>query len=227
MKQIHIDSEDVDDDIFQLQASVAIVDALKQNSKLVQLIITVECCTFEACVTLIDGLKLSTLKLFRFRATLGDESVQIAHNVANGKIMESFQQEICAPLAAALADAVENNSYIEFFTMEVGNMWELSDTRIKIQFDDTSNLRLSHALAKNISLMSVHFSFFEPDRNFELNEYCKRNLQMRKVCFVLAQVAKPTDAFSSLKDANVRREVFSWFLPPDSRPAHFFHVLGV
>ena len=99
------------------------------------------------------------------------------------------------------------------------------DVCVLISFDEDAKRRLLDALTMNTSLIAIHLSFFGRDINFELNAYCRRNLELRKLCFVLAQLAKPTDAFSSLKDANVRREVFSLFLPPDLRPAHICHVL--
>ena len=37
--------------------------------------------------------------------------------------------------------------------------------------------------------------------------YVRRNHRLRKLCFVLAQLAKPDNAFSSLKDAAVRQKV--------------------
>ena len=219
LKQIHVDSEGVNDDIFELQAALAMANALKQNSKLTRFLINVEWCTFEACVALIGGLKHSSLKVFRFWAILQHEPIELASSADQEEDVDLNQQKMCASLAAALANSVISNSFIEHIVVDLGITRNVSD--------DFSNLTLTlwDALAKNTSLIAIHLSFLDRNKNFELNEYCKRNLELRKLCFVLAQLAKPTDAFNSLKSANVRQQVFSFFLPQNSKPAHIFHML--
>ena len=223
LKQILFDSKDADNN-FELQTALAMVDALKQHSKLDQFIINVECCTFEACVALIYGVKHSSLKVFRFWTTLQDDIVEVAYTVHQEKNNDCWKHEMCAPLAAALECTVNSNSIIESLIVEVGVIWKLSDVCVLISFDEDAKRRLLDALTMNTSLIAIHLSFFGRDINFELNAYCRRNLELRKLCFVLAQLAKPTDAFSSLKDANVRRHVFSFFFCLGIRNQHIFFI---
>ena len=170
-----------------------------------------ECCTFEACAALIYGLKHSSLKHFRIWTTLQDDIVKVAYTVDREKHEDLWQHELCAPLAAALECTVRSNSIIESLIVEVGVFWKLSDVCVLISFDEDAKRRLLDALTMNTSLIAIHLSFFGRDINFELKAYCRRNLELRKLCFALAQLSKPTAAFSSLKDANVRRQVFSFF----------------
>ena len=111
---------------------------MKQNSKLTRFLNNVEWCTFEACVALIGGLKHSSLKVFRFWATLQDETVEVASNVDQEEDLELIQQEMSAPFAAALANYVKSNSFIEDMTVDLGTIWMLSDNLIKIEFNAAS-----------------------------------------------------------------------------------------
>ena len=61
-----------------------------------------ECCTFEACVALIYGLKHSSLKHFRIWTTLQDDIVKVAYTVDREKNEELWQHELCAPSVAAM-----------------------------------------------------------------------------------------------------------------------------
>ena len=156
-----------------------------------------------------------------------DENVQHAYVLSNAERWNRLQ-DLYAPVAEALAEAVESNAVIESLVVDVA-ISRQRDFWAALVFSDASILRLSDAFAKNISLTQIHLYKFSyaNEKILQMKRYCTRNRQLRKVCFALAQLAKPSDAFSSLKDANVRQEVFSFFLPRDCTPANIFQVLGM
>ena len=102
---------------------------------------------------------------------------------------------------------------------------------VDLELDEasTSMLEVSNAFAMNTSLVEIYVgtNFPATFRNGRLFEYVKRNRELRNLCFTLVQLAKPEYTFKSLLDPDMRRMVFSFFLPRDFKAAKIFHLLGM
>jgi len=116
-----------------------------------------------------------------------------------------------------IANAVRNNTSLESLVLHY-----------RVHYFDLDVL--VDAFAKNTSITSTRITCDQllfHDSRMGVLKLNRRNVELRKICFVLAQLAKPSDAFNSLTNAYFRQMVFSFFLPPDCKPAQIFRDLGM